>query len=154
MEFPEPGMLGGIPYLFCHCLSIQKNIRKNPFCQDSLAMSPIREKPIYPEKRQSPSKRRELFYFAERTLGAVRINDYKYHFIDQPVAGSGERSNLTGRFSQICGLTPLERTGMTASIAHFDFFKCILAIRVRAGGSAEICSVLHRFSAHAETGIV
>src|SRR5437764_6315436 len=33
---------------------------------------------------KGPSKRSELFYFAESTLGAVRINDYKYRFIDQP----------------------------------------------------------------------
>src|SRR5207344_1613925 len=31
-----------------------------------------------------PSKRHEIFYFAEGTLGAVRLNDYKYRFIDQP----------------------------------------------------------------------
>ena len=33
---------------------------------------------------KGPSKRTELFYFAEGTLGAVRIGDYKYRFIDQP----------------------------------------------------------------------
>src|SRR5215467_15054328 len=31
------------------------------------------------------SRRREIFYFAEGTLGAVRINDYKYRFVDQPM---------------------------------------------------------------------
>ena len=30
------------------------------------------------------SKRQEIFYFAEGQLGAVRIGDYKYRFIDQP----------------------------------------------------------------------
>ena len=29
-----------------------------------------------------PSARREIFYFAESTLGAVRIGDYKYRFIE------------------------------------------------------------------------
>ena len=33
---------------------------------------------------KGPSKRHEIFYFAEGTLGAVRFNDYKYRFIDQP----------------------------------------------------------------------
>src|SRR5262249_5319768 len=33
---------------------------------------------------KGPSKRHEIFYFAESTLGAVRIDDYKYRFIDQP----------------------------------------------------------------------
>jgi len=29
------------------------------------------------------SNRHEIFYFGESTLGAVRIDDYKYRFIDQ-----------------------------------------------------------------------
>src|SRR5206468_10073933 len=33
---------------------------------------------------KGPSQRHEIFYFAETTLGAVRIDDYKYRFIDQP----------------------------------------------------------------------
>src|SRR5271167_1242387 len=33
---------------------------------------------------KGPSNRHEVFYFAEGTLGAVRIDDYKYRFIDQP----------------------------------------------------------------------
>ena len=33
---------------------------------------------------KGPSKRHEILYFAEGTLGAVRIDDYKYRFIDQP----------------------------------------------------------------------
>ena len=30
------------------------------------------------------SRRHEIVYFAEATLGAVRIDDFKYRFIDQP----------------------------------------------------------------------
>ena len=33
---------------------------------------------------KGPSKRKENIYFAEGTLGAIRIGDYKYRFIDQP----------------------------------------------------------------------
>ena len=33
---------------------------------------------------KGPSKRNEIIYFAEGTLGAIRIGDYKYRFIDQP----------------------------------------------------------------------
>ena len=33
---------------------------------------------------KGPSKRHEIFYFTESTLGAVRIDDYKYRFTDQP----------------------------------------------------------------------
>jgi arylsulfatase A-like enzyme len=31
-----------------------------------------------------PSTRHEIFYLGESTIGAVRIDDYKYRFIDQP----------------------------------------------------------------------
>ena len=33
---------------------------------------------------KGPSNRHEIFYFTESTLAAVRIDDYKYRFIDQP----------------------------------------------------------------------
>ena len=33
---------------------------------------------------KGPSTRHEVYYFAEGTLGAVRIDDLKYRFIDQP----------------------------------------------------------------------
>jgi arylsulfatase A-like enzyme len=33
---------------------------------------------------KGPTKRNEIYYFAESTLGAVRLGDYKYRFIDQP----------------------------------------------------------------------
>ena len=33
---------------------------------------------------KGPSNRHEIFYFAEGTLGAVRLDDWKYRMIDQP----------------------------------------------------------------------
>lgn len=33
---------------------------------------------------KGPSNRHEVFYFAEGTLGAVRLDDYKFRLIDQP----------------------------------------------------------------------
>ncbi len=36
------------------------------------------------DHRQRPVERHEIFYFGESTLGAVRIDDFKYRFIDQP----------------------------------------------------------------------
>ena len=50
---------------------------------------------------KGPSNRHEIFYFAESTLGAVRIDDYKFRFIDQPRAGSAARSSSIGRSSPI-----------------------------------------------------
>ena len=33
---------------------------------------------------KGPSNHHEIFYFAEGTLGAVRIDDWKFRLIDQP----------------------------------------------------------------------
>jgi arylsulfatase len=33
---------------------------------------------------KGPSQRREIVYFAEGTLGAIRVGDFKYRFLDQP----------------------------------------------------------------------
>ncbi len=40
---------------------------------------------------RGPTKRHELFYFAEATLGAIRIDDFKYLFIQQPYGWPGEK---------------------------------------------------------------
>ncbi len=37
------------------------------------------------------SKRHEIFYLGESTLGAVRIDDWKFRFIDQPKGWVGEK---------------------------------------------------------------
>src|SRR6478735_2624293 len=38
---------------------------------------------------KGPSARHEIFYLGESTVGAVRIDDYKYRFIDQPAGWLG-----------------------------------------------------------------
>ena len=43
---------------------------------------------------KGPSKRHEIFYFGESTLGAVRIDDYKYRFIDQPDGWLGDKTKV------------------------------------------------------------
>jgi len=43
------------------------------------------------------SDRHELFYFAEGALGAIRIDDRKYRFIDQPNGRLGGAVNLIGK---------------------------------------------------------
>jgi arylsulfatase len=40
---------------------------------------------------KGPSARHELFYFAEAQLGAIRIDDFKYQFIQQPFGWPGEK---------------------------------------------------------------
>ena len=58
-----------------------------------------------------PSARHEIFYFGESTLGAVRINDYKYRFIDQPEGWLGEKTHPDMPILTNLRLDPFERTG-------------------------------------------
>jgi arylsulfatase len=71
---------------------------------------------------KGPSKRSEIFYFAESTLGAVRINDYKYRFIDQPNGWLGGTVKVDWPILVNLRLDPLERTGMTGSLAYYNWF--------------------------------
>ena len=40
---------------------------------------------------KGPSARHELFYFGGPTLGAIRIDDFKFQFYQQPYGWPGER---------------------------------------------------------------
>jgi arylsulfatase len=71
---------------------------------------------------KGPSKRNEVFYFAETTLGAVRINDYKYRFIDQPSGWLGGTVKVDWPILVNLRLDPLERTGMTGSLQYANWF--------------------------------
>jgi arylsulfatase A-like enzyme len=42
---------------------------------------------------KGPSNRHEIFYLGESTIGAVRIDDYKYRFIDQPQGWLGIKNH-------------------------------------------------------------
>ena len=59
---------------------------------------------------KGPSKRNEIFYFAETTLGAVRIGDYKYRFIDQPDGWLGNTVQVDWPILSNLRLDPFERT--------------------------------------------
>lgn len=41
-----------------------------------------------------PSKRHEIFYFAEARLGAVRLDNFKFQFIDQPEGWPGPKLTI------------------------------------------------------------
>jgi arylsulfatase A-like enzyme len=69
-----------------------------------------------------PSKRHEIFYFAESTLGAVRIDDYKYRFIDQPNGWLGGTVKVDWPILVNLRLDPLERTGIGGSLAYYNWF--------------------------------
>jgi arylsulfatase A-like enzyme len=59
---------------------------------------------------KAPSNRNEIFYFTETTLGAVRINDYKYRFTDQPGGWLGNTIHLDWPMLTNLKLDPFERT--------------------------------------------
>ena len=76
---------------------------------------------------KGPSKRHEIFYFTESTLSAVRINDYKYRFTDQPNGWLGATEKLDWPVLVNLRLDPFERTGMyngkdKGSLAYYDWF--------------------------------
>jgi arylsulfatase len=72
---------------------------------------------------KGPSKREEVFYFAEGTLGAVRIKDYKYRFIDQPQGWLGGTIKVDWPLLTNLRLDPFERTGMGQSMEQANWFK-------------------------------
>jgi arylsulfatase A-like enzyme len=71
---------------------------------------------------KGPSNRREIFYFAEGTLGAVRVNDYKYRFIDQPGGWLGGTVKVDWPILCNLRLDPFERTGLSGSLAFYNWF--------------------------------
>ena len=58
---------------------------------------------------KGPSKRHEVFYFGESTLGAVRIDDFKYRFIDQPNGWLGAKDHIDVPTLTNLRLDPFER---------------------------------------------
>lgn len=75
---------------------------------------------------KGPSNRHEILYFAEGKLGAIRIDDYKYRFIDQPSGWLGGTVNLDWPIIVNLRLDPFERAGFTSgqngSFAYYDFY--------------------------------
>jgi arylsulfatase len=71
---------------------------------------------------KGPSNRHEIFYFAEGTLGAIRVNDYKYRFIDQPGGWLGGTVKVDWPILVNLRLDPFERTGLGGSLAFYNWF--------------------------------
>ena len=78
---------------------------------------------------KGPSARHEIFYLGESTVGAVRIDDYKYRFIDQPQGWLGEKTHVDVPYLINLRLDPFERTGWPnngtkdGAQQYFDWFK-------------------------------
>jgi arylsulfatase A-like enzyme len=58
---------------------------------------------------KGPSNRHEVFYFAENTLGAVRIDDFKFRLIDQPDGWTGGTVHVDWPILSNLRLDPFER---------------------------------------------
>ncbi len=75
---------------------------------------------------KGPSNRHEIFYFTEGTLGAVRVNDYKYRFTDQPNGWLGATEKVDWPILTNLRLDPFERTGMPnskgGSLGFYNWF--------------------------------
>jgi arylsulfatase A-like enzyme len=59
---------------------------------------------------KGPSNRHELFYFAEARLGALRIDDFKFRFIDQPEGWPGPKVPINMPIINNIRQDPFERT--------------------------------------------
>ena len=71
---------------------------------------------------KGPSKRHEVFYFTETTLSAVRIDDFKYRFTDQPNGWLGATVKVDWPILVNLRLDPYERTGITGSLNYYNWF--------------------------------
>ena len=72
---------------------------------------------------KGPTKRDKLWYFAEGSLGAVRIGDWKFRFIDQPSGWGGPTEQLKVPKIGNLRLDPFERTeAKNSPPALMDFF--------------------------------
>jgi hypothetical protein len=76
---------------------------------------------------KGPSARHEVFYLTESTLAAVRIDDFKYRFTDQPGGWLGATEKVDWPILTNLRLDPFERTGMfngkdNGSINYYDWF--------------------------------
>ncbi|WP_137819689.1 arylsulfatase [Pseudomonas sp. 2FG] len=72
---------------------------------------------------KGPSARHEILYFTEGTLSAVRVDDYKYRFTDQPSGWFGGTVKVDVPILVNLRLDPFERTGLNGSLQAFDWFK-------------------------------
>jgi arylsulfatase A-like enzyme len=58
---------------------------------------------------KGPSARHEIYYFGESSLGAIRIDDYKYRFIEQPDGWIGGKVHVDAPTIINLRLDPFER---------------------------------------------
>jgi arylsulfatase A-like enzyme len=62
-----------------------------------------------------PGRRNEIYYFNDTTLGAVRIGDYKYRFIDEDQGWLGRTLKVEWPLLTNLRIDPFERAGLAGS---------------------------------------
>ncbi len=72
---------------------------------------------------KGPSNRHELIYFTEGTLAAVRVDDFKYRFIDQPGGWIGSTIKPDMPILVNLRIDPLERTMWpNSNLGSYEYF--------------------------------
>ena len=106
---------------------------------------------------KGPSNRHEIWYFGESELGAVRVGDYKYRFIDQPGGWLGDKTKADVPYLTNLRLDPFERTGWPDSGTKDRGAEIlpvvqvrILALRVCPAAGREACDDGRRVPADAK----
>ena len=99
---------------------------------------------------KGPSNRHEIYYFTESTLSAVRIDDYKFRFTDQPGGWLGGTTKVDWPILTNIRLDPFERTGMpTAGQRDPSILQLVrlrvLALPVRPTGSRKLAQTAIEF---------
>jgi arylsulfatase len=85
---------------------------------------------------KGPSARHEIIYFAESTRGAIRVNDYKYRFVDQPGGWLGNSVKVDWPILVNLRLDPLERTSLPSQSMNqyswfaYEFWRFVLVQQV------------------------
>jgi arylsulfatase len=75
---------------------------------------------------RGPTKRNEIWYFAESNLGGLRLNEFKYRFIDQPDGWPGPKVAINMPILENIKQDPFERLPVSnlleGSPAYFNDF--------------------------------
>ncbi len=99
---------------------------------------------------KGPSTRHEIFYLGESTIGAVRIDDYKYRFIDQPQGWLGVKTHPDVPMITNLRLDPYEKLGFPEDLTRngsllffsdwymYQFWRFVFVQRVMGQGNPDL----------------
>ena len=109
---------------------------------------------------KGPTKRHEIWYFAETSSGGLRLDEFKYRFIDQPEGWPGPKVEINMPIMTNIKQDPFERRryricsmGAPAYMNEFlarEFWRFVY-VQQKVG---ELATTRHRLPADAERGVV